>query len=365
MRIAMLGTLTDEQNGSARLFYRLCTLLGRNDEIIPFIPDTSGVGRWIQDELPQTHVHQLNPLRMSLKSVLPIAWQLKSLLHRLQEIKPDLVYVADIPWCYLAPFVRRRGVPVLVHSQFFVPNPMLRTLVRPFLMQSSGVIHVSRRNQQLWGFPGDKLPTHAIHNPGIFQFEYQEQLVEHLPERYLLVVTRISPEKGILQALQLFEGVAAKDRDISLVIAGDAIYPKQARYKEECRQYVQERGLSDRVIWLGKVDSPHVLYTRAQAFLHLPQCEDSFPTTVMEALALGCPVITADRGGIGEQVEGFEGVLLTDAQYPEPERVARFLKDCRGRAFDRSRQYRQRFGEDAFIEKVRNVIAMIVQKNQA
>jgi glycosyltransferase involved in cell wall biosynthesis len=51
-------------------------------------------------------------------------------------------------------------------------------------------------------------------------------------------------------------------------------------------------------------------YQAADAYLHAARA-DTFPTTVLEALACGCPVIATKAGGIPEQFEdGISGFLI-------------------------------------------------------
>lgn len=64
-----------------------------------------------------------------------------------------------------------------------------------------------------------------------------------------------------------------------------------------CRRFVEERGLSDRVTFHGRVDEPLELLAQADLLI-VPSLFDSFPNTVLEALYVGTPVIGSDTPGI-------------------------------------------------------------------
>lgn len=88
----------------------------------------------------------------------------------------------------------------------------------------------------------------------------------------------------------------------------------------------QRRGLPENVLGIGRTDSVRELaelYSTADVFLN-PTHEDNFPTTNLEALACGTPVITYDTGGSPEALDGTCGVVTKE---PTP----RALLDALGR----------------------------------
>jgi glycosyltransferase involved in cell wall biosynthesis len=74
---------------------------------------------------------------------------------------------------------------------------------------------------------------------------------------------------------------------------------------------VIELGLDRRVRFLGSVprDSVLRLFCAADASV-LPSAWENFPHTVVEALAVGCPVIASAVGGVPEVVRDGENGLL-------------------------------------------------------
>ena len=72
---------------------------------------------------------------------------------------------------------------------------------------------------------------------------------------------------------------------------------------EPIRREIQALGLEERVQFLGFVDDQDLpaLYTLADLFLY-PSKYEGFGLPVVEAMACGCPVLTANRASLPEVV---------------------------------------------------------------
>ncbi len=120
---------------------------------------------------------------------------------------------------------------------------------------------------------------------------------------YLLVLGRMSPDKGIHTAIDV-----AEQCNLPLILAG--IVPSEhERYFSE---RIQPR-LSDHIRFVGPVDleTKARLYGGARALLHLIACEEAFGLTMVEAMACGCPVIGARRGSVPELIaDGVTGFIV-------------------------------------------------------
>lgn len=82
------------------------------------------------------------------------------------------------------------------------------------------------------------------------------------------------------------------------------------------------RGVSERIRWLGPVRDPRELIRGARAFV-MPSRLESFGLTYYEALAVGCPVVAADRDFAREACGS--AALYADAD--SPEQFARHVDD--------------------------------------
>ncbi len=111
---------------------------------------------------------------------------------------------------------------------------------------------------------------------------------------YLLLVGRLSEEKGIHQAIE-----AAQYLNLPLLIAAKL----DNADRDYFRKYVRPR-ISGRVRWVGEVDEEkrNQLMKKARCLLHPALWEEPFGLVLIEAMACGCPVIAYERGSIPEVI---------------------------------------------------------------
>lgn len=125
-----------------------------------------------------------------------------------------------------------------------------------------------------------------------------------LPERYLLFVGRLYPQKNFVTLARAFAMI--KDRiPHRLVVAG------QPRYKYQGEvDILDELGIDDRVDFLDHVpnDDLPLVYNLADCFV-FPSLYESFGLVLVEAMACGCPVIGANAAAIPE-VSGGAAMLF-------------------------------------------------------
>jgi glycosyltransferase involved in cell wall biosynthesis len=123
--------------------------------------------------------------------------------------------------------------------------------------------------------------------------------------RYLLAIGTVEPRKDLPGLVQAFDGLAADDGDLRLVIAGADGWGADA-----LTDAVAAARHGDRVVRLGFVDEDARadLLAGAQALV-LASRYEGFGLTAGEAMAAGVPVVATATGGIPEVV-GDAGVLV-------------------------------------------------------
>jgi N-acetyl-alpha-D-glucosaminyl L-malate synthase BshA len=110
----------------------------------------------------------------------------------------------------------------------------------------------------------------------------------------LMHVSNFRPVKRVSDTLLVLERVL-QHRDAVLVLVGDG--PERSRVERLAR----ERGLAQRVCFVGKATSFATLLAGADVFL-LPSESESFGLAALEALACGVPVVATNVGGLPEVV---------------------------------------------------------------
>jgi glycosyltransferase involved in cell wall biosynthesis len=121
-----------------------------------------------------------------------------------------------------------------------------------------------------------------------------------LPERFLLYAGAVYPPKNFARLVQAYARVGPA-RGIPLVVAGG-----ENRFLSEDELKEPERlGITEWVRWPGWVEQEELtaFYALSEALL-LPSLFESCGLPVLEAMATGCPVVTADRYGTKELAEG-------------------------------------------------------------
>ena len=135
-------------------------------------------------------------------------------------------------------------------------------------------------------------------------------------EVLLGVVAQLSPWKGQHTAVEALRLVREQGLDAHLLLVGSAKFVARAtRFDNEAyvaglRAQIAAAGLDDRVSFLGERDDVPELVRRLDILL-LPSEEEPFGRALIEAMALGVPVLATDVGGPPEIVQdGREGYLL-------------------------------------------------------
>jgi colanic acid/amylovoran biosynthesis glycosyltransferase len=134
-----------------------------------------------------------------------------------------------------------------------------------------------------------------------------------VPDRPVLVnVGRIAEQKGQLLLVHAAAIMQERGYDFELVIVGDG--PMRA----EVQQLINDRGLSGHVRITGFLSNQDVRRELESArALVLPSFAEGLPVVIMEALALGRPVISTYIAGIPELVEpGVNGWLVPAGAVP-------------------------------------------------
>jgi glycosyltransferase involved in cell wall biosynthesis len=152
----------------------------------------------------------------------------------------------------------------------------------------------------------------------------EEHLAQPVLSQYkqpiFLFVGSITPRKGLHLLLEAC-GILQKQgyNNYTLLVVGDGTQ------REELENFCQEKGLSDRVQWIGKVDYSKLgaYFTEADVFV-LPTLEDTWGMVVLEAMVLGKAVLSSKWAGASELViEGENGYCFDPY---EPEKLSQLMR---------------------------------------
>lgn len=167
--------------------------------------------------------------------------------------------------------------------------------------------------------PGTDPPGEAA------QEELQElRMTLRIPgERKIVgVVGRMEPGKRQDVVIRAVAALVGDGQDAHCLVVGGTAFELSPEWEPSLHELARELGLADRVTFTGQVSDANS-YLQLMDVLASASISESFGMALVEAMALGVPVVAYDSGGPAEIIEnGRSGILLSDQG---PEALAREL----------------------------------------
>jgi len=199
----------------------------------------------------------------------------------------------------------------------YLDRPVLKRFMRRTLNQADRLVTVSaalKTELLRRGYPESKISV--IYNGvdetifhSLNQTESRRKLNLEPDTKYLLFVGTLSRRKGIDLLLSAF--AAINRPDVKLIFIG------QGGDRHLIENFIAEHSWQDRILRPGVV--PHAqlpLWYAAADVIALPSLAEGVPNVILEALALGKPVVASAVGGIPEILENYSGGLLCQPSDP-------------------------------------------------
>jgi glycosyltransferase involved in cell wall biosynthesis len=231
-------------------------------------------------------------------------WHLPTRLAGLLAGIPLLTSLTNYPAAVSPDYSARRRVLVTVDdwttlrlTQHFhaVSHAVKASWVHTRAIRADRITVVERgRDRQRLGFPSQERRAAARAALGI------------APQaKVLLTVGRQAVEKGQIYLVDAFERVATRWPEAQLLIAGD---PSTETVELQARRAA--RGTPDRIRLLGQRDDVPDLLAASDVFV-FPSLREGFGGAMVEAMAMGLPVVASDIGPLREIVDhGRSGLLV-------------------------------------------------------
>jgi glycosyltransferase involved in cell wall biosynthesis len=208
------------------------------------------------------------------------------------------------------------GVPVAAtaHNRYFQLHWRFNNLV-------IAVSEATRKFHRRWNLVPDRR-IETIHNfvtpsalapvPDSLRDEVRAELGIDTACPLLGVVGTVIPRKGLLHLLRALPQVLSAAPEARLAIVGKEEAAPHAAF---LKQTAQDLGVAHRILWLGhRADVRRIL--AALDLCVLASIEESFPLTILEAMAARLPVVATAVGGVPECVhDGETGLLVPPADH--------------------------------------------------
>jgi len=254
-------------------------------------------------------VHRKSPLSLM---------QVAAMRRLLEREKPDVLhYRSRVPgwicllaWRTMAVSARPRLVSTVhgFHSVGFYSSVMSRGerviavsqsirehLLRDYPQVDPAVIRVIPRGID----PACYHPGYAPDEAWLSRWRGQVPPTAGTGEARLLLPGRITRLKGHEDFLRMVAALRAGGCNARALLAGDT-HPKKLSYRAEIEALANSLGLAGHVDFLGHRGDLREVMTQCDVVFSLSRQREAFGRTVLEALALGKPVVGYDCGGVGE-----------------------------------------------------------------
>lgn len=242
--------------------------------------------------------------------------QVRRMRKLLEQEKPDIVHIHSrvpgwityLAWRKMDPSTRPRLVST-VHGFYSVSSySAVMTKGERVIAVSQSILNYIKENypktdlekaQVIYGgidpalYPKDFTPSP----------EWLEKWNKDHPDLagrdIFLLPGRITRLKGHGDFFSLIEKLKKEGRPIHGLVVGDT-HPKKREYLNELQAVLVEKKLGGDISFLGYRSDVREIMWVSNVVCALSQQPESFGRTVLEALALGKPVLGYDCGGVGE-----------------------------------------------------------------
>lgn len=171
-----------------------------------------------------------------------------------------------------------------------------------------------------WGFQQPiYLETTLVDDSLIHNFNIHKKLARYpaQPELFLLFLARVEKSKGIYETIDSIQILGAQFDNVELIVAGDGSELNLVK------DYVKQKSLSN-IHFTGFVEgnNKRKIFLKSDIYCLLSHGE-GMPTSVLEAMAFGLPVITRPVGGLMDFFEHGKHGIITESN--DPKEIARLI----------------------------------------
>jgi glycosyltransferase involved in cell wall biosynthesis len=178
-------------------------------------------------------------------------------------------------------------------------------------------------------------------------------------EYSILFLARVEVTKGVYEMVETIRLLKNRYKKIKLAIAGDGT--------ETCNLKKSiEAELIENIIFLGFVEGNEKEKVLKDAdFFFFPSYSEGMPTSVLEAMAFGLPVVTRKVGGLSDFFINGEHGFITESKDPKVfyELFVKLIDDCelsKKIAFNNYRYSKERFLSNQVVLRIEKIFTEVL-----
>jgi glycosyltransferase involved in cell wall biosynthesis len=152
------------------------------------------------------------------------------------------------------------------------------------------------------------------------QLEQKANQAENQTAYDVVYLGRLTYPKNPERLVSVLEQAIAQRPDLTAAIIG------AGELEEDVHRLVKEKNLSDNIHCLGFMNNPYGIVQNAKVMLMTSRWE-GLPMCVLEALALGVPIVSTPTDGLQELLEDGQAGFLSDENSVLAESVLNLISD--------------------------------------
>lgn len=253
----------------------------------------------------------------------------------LRIISPEVVHSQGTWYCLLAGYLWKSAYGArLIHTFHSAPGDTKlpaggKTLMQFLLNRCDRVTFASKalkkEIEETWEL---KFKSTAITYAGITPREVTEDEIIQFGKQFglrdnstILLAQAFTVNKLKAEGAKLLMKsiMSLRDKYPNIVL----ILTREGAFSNELKQSAQELGLDDKVIFTGDVANPYVPLAVCDIYTHISLSE-GLPMALLEAMAMGKPIVATSVGGIPEAINNVENGILVK---PDKDEIAEAI-DC-------------------------------------
>jgi len=277
-------------------------------------------------EYPQTypyrgiyHSRREKPKKFSkpIKAVMRV-WDIARYCKR-YDIQTTVAFLEEASFYSILTklFFNRSRIIVSVRNNPHHRNMLYRTLMRFLYPCADTVVSVTQGIEEILRKDYGLKNTVTIYNP-IDKEMVEKKSEELLPKEFrwlvkrtplFISIGRLARQKGQWHLVRAFQKVVKENSGATLILVGDG------KLKEKLEKLISDCGLENNVFLLGKQKNVFPFLKASNVFVFSSLWE-GMPNTVLEALAVGLPIVTTDCTTGPREIIAPEFGISEDIPYP-------------------------------------------------